>query len=571
MAHRENPYAVYGVVDPSGGAADTLARVLSLTPRAGGQAASCAGPFGALGVLRRREASNHAGFVRDGRIAAAVTGHPWDQRRSAPVSADQVVQAMRGDNWAFLSDCTGGFSIAAVDLEAGAAVLVSDALSLRPIFYWARPTGFAFGCDVWPLAETAPTPPAVDLDAFACWLFLEYPLGNATLFEPVRKVPPRTVLRYARGQVLLHEYSSILTAPVSISEAEVADCVDQLARRQLHTLVPLDRPVNTYLSGGYDSRRIAAMLDAQGYQFTAYNVPYDSAEDALAVRVAQILGIELVQYPLRGPLEDAFGVPLDWTPWGFPLLKRLTLLPVTRYGLRGQILDGLLGEWIRMALWEARLRERLGPGCPTLPEALFQRQRAVHPEAFLKAPLADRLRGRVLALVKDTFYQPGVEDWQRHAHWQMSHRSQNYTALNHLWLLPWLDPVHPFVSVETIRFLYSCPKSALTQRASDLIFERHYPALKGIPRARDLSKSRDSFHRFGWYYWRHLPEQAARVLAGPAAPLLDRRRLLPRLLAYGLGVRRWRYVHQPIHQLDLLATRLAGLGMALDPDSLLSV
>lgn len=503
-------------------------------------------------------------LVRRGELIAAVVGHPYDDTRGITVGAPEVLDAYERDDPSLASGYLGDFAIAIVDLARGESILITDTLGLRPLFYWRDDRQFAFGSAVWPLARVPGFQMQLDFDGVACWWCFDFTVGESTLFKGVSKVPGGTILRFRRGAISMERYTQLPRDlnPRPVSDDELAERLDAAARNAVRKLLPPTSEVSTFLSGGYDSRWITAILAHGGYEFKAYNVAYNSAERDHATQVAKALQLDLVQIPVRQSLTDEYGVPLRWSAWGFPVRKHSPLIPVERYRLSGFVLDGLAGEWVRRANWNLDAGLRYGDAVPRL---AYERFLAVPPAALFRASVASRIRERAIAQIARTMVGTEVADEHRYAYWSLRYRSPAYTANVHLQTLGWVESIHPFCAPEFLRLLFSSPLQQYTRRLYRRVFERFYPELAGIPHPDDVRITDDSTRGRSSFHWRQVPARLSQVWLGSrTSSALRRGGLTLRLVPLLVGTRRWEWVVEPLYKLSLLEQRLAQYGVEID-------
>lgn len=131
-------------------------------------------------------------------------------------------------------------------------------------------------------------------------------LGDRTLFRGLRTVRPGEAVRLADDAVETHRYTSYLprtdAAVDDPAATETFESALDAAFDRLSAVVG-DRQVVLTLSGGYDSRLVAAELAARGHDALAVSFGRPDAEDVRVAReVARALGLpwEFVEYSTEG-------------------------------------------------------------------------------------------------------------------------------------------------------------------------------------------------------------------------------------------------------------------------------
>lgn len=218
-----------------------------------------------------------------------VQGALHGQRR-APMTRDD------------LDRCDGQFSMFSHDVNAQRTLLATDRFAAAPV-YVARREDLLYA-STSALALAAHLRPAVDADGLRNFLVAGYQFGAETHWDGVRRLEPGTVLEIDGDEVHEHTYwrPRVDDSMADLSLAQTAEAlidvsVETLAARLGDTKSWLD------LTGGYDSRLLALLLDAAGVSFWANTRPSSVGPDVeLAGRI-----IERTGWDWR-PLE----LPEDW-------------------------------------------------------------------------------------------------------------------------------------------------------------------------------------------------------------------------------------------------------------------
>jgi asparagine synthetase B (glutamine-hydrolysing) len=209
-----------------------------------------------------------------------------------------------------LKDINGLFSFAKWNASSRRLHLAGDRYGFRPLYYYhdASRRLFAFSSDLRGILATGFPPLRVNWLAVNSFLRFGHLMGDETLFEDIFRLPAASVLRFENNEIHLSSYWSLEDIPIAgdmTVDKSVEGCIDlfrQAIGRRLNTS-PVKHIV--LLSGGQDSRHIAAELKRQGVEFTSYTTSgfKPSIQDkVLAKRAAEALGLENVYFPL--PKKD---------------------------------------------------------------------------------------------------------------------------------------------------------------------------------------------------------------------------------------------------------------------------
>lgn len=164
--------------------------------------------------------------------------------------------------------------------------------------------------------ETGSARPAVDLDVLPLQAMVRHGFftSDETPFRGVQVLPPAAVLTLRRGEPRRVDVSPMPeTGPAPSGRREARERVGRLAEALVAAAKPLARhgePVTLALSGGRDSRIMAAVLTAAGVPLRARTHGLaDDADVILGGRVADALGIKhTLALTAAGPREESVTV-----------------------------------------------------------------------------------------------------------------------------------------------------------------------------------------------------------------------------------------------------------------------
>lgn len=195
----------------------------------------------------------------------------------------------------------GMFAFALWDSRRRRLVLARDRLGKKPLFYAWRPgRGLAFASEIKALRAGGLVDDArLDLAALdQVWTF-GVTVGERTLFEQVRKLPPAHYAIFENDRLELHEYWDAVFRGARADnrlDGEWVDELDALLRDAIRLRLVSDVPVGLFLSGGVDSSLVAALAaDITGGRIRSYTIGFqeDAFNEAPQARaVADHLGLK---------------------------------------------------------------------------------------------------------------------------------------------------------------------------------------------------------------------------------------------------------------------------------------
>ena len=199
----------------------------------------------------------------------------------------------------------GMFSFAAFDKAAGRLYLARDRLGIKPLYYGMVNDHFVFASELHALRPFR-SELNVDRDAIATQLALSYVPGPASIYNEISKLTPGTVLEI-NTQTTATPKTHTFWDPESIANLATDEASDEDLIKRLHDTLRAavsdrlvaDVPLGAFLSGGYDSSLVCALMQEQsstpiqtftiGFTDPRYN------EAAHAQAVADHLGTQHTQ------------------------------------------------------------------------------------------------------------------------------------------------------------------------------------------------------------------------------------------------------------------------------------
>jgi len=236
-----------------------------------------------------------------------------------------------------LNAVNGSFWAVLVTAARDRLDLVSDRVGTRPLYYAEVEGGLRISEDFWALCASLPAPKlcvaaAVDLLTF------DYALGEHTLVEQIREVPPATRLTFRldpRGGVAtragsLRYWRHDLQPERRSRPALVAELGDIFERMAVRTGALVRRmgvqKVGLNLSAGRDSRVLACLLHSAGVPTHCFTSAWARGENEAAFAVTQALGWPHTFLPFWA---SAGPVPCGAVFWA--------LAPTTKFSLANHV------------------------------------------------------------------------------------------------------------------------------------------------------------------------------------------------------------------------------------------
>jgi asparagine synthase (glutamine-hydrolysing) len=228
--------------------------------------------------------------------------------------AEFLLHLLRETGTEHLAELNGLYSAACWDGPARRLWLMTDRYGFRMIYYHhdAAQQALVFSSRLRSVVDSGVLRPEANWAAWSAFLYFGHCLGDETFFRNVFVVPPGSVLRFERNEVSLERYwdpNSVQVDETMTRDRAVEGMAELFAQAVRRRNVPTNGRKAVFLSGGLDSRRIAAELARQGAEFSTYTTrgfrPSDE-DRAPARQVARSIGVAntFINLPSEGFLTD---------------------------------------------------------------------------------------------------------------------------------------------------------------------------------------------------------------------------------------------------------------------------
>lgn len=220
-----------------------------------------------------------------------------------------------------LDKCIGMFAFAVYDRNEETIVLCRDRAGVKPLYYYWHEQTLLFGSELKSLCAHPRFRKEIDVNSMSLFLQFSYIPGPYTIYKHTHKLKPGHIVTIDLKKAALAEteYWNVLDAykqPLTgLSENGVIGRTEELLKSAYSYRMVADVPVGVFLSGGYDSASVAAILQAgTSNRIKTFTIGYKEPqwdESAEARKIARHLGTDHHEW-IIGP-EDARSV-LDLLP-----------------------------------------------------------------------------------------------------------------------------------------------------------------------------------------------------------------------------------------------------------------
>jgi len=271
-----------------------------------------------IGLLHHGDRDPGGRLAFDEGARAAVVYGAITNREALGLTTDELFASFFDSPAELLSRLDGPFVIAGVDADAERVVVASDRLGTRPCYYHAdEELAFASGLGA---LLTGIDDPTLDEGAVADMLLMGNVWGEKTLVEEVSVLPPATVLEFSEEGLSTERYWSPSFDALP-DDGYLPELVEQYRSVIDDVSGTMDGSVGLWLSGGLDSRTMAAELDRHAGRafddlatYTYDANPRGGGNPELAGEVAAHLDADLDTVELTPELFlDRLGEAVDLT------------------------------------------------------------------------------------------------------------------------------------------------------------------------------------------------------------------------------------------------------------------
>lgn len=200
----------------------------------------------------------------------------------------------------------GMFAIALYDEKKEELICIRDRAGVKPFYYSFRDGVFLFGSELKSLTAHPSFRKEINLHAVASFLQYGYVSHPHCIFRETQKLPPGHILRLdlKNQRISTRQYWNVYDyynrPKLTISLPEAMKQTETILKQSFDLRMVADVPVGVFLSGGYDSSCVTALLQKDRTEkiktFTIGMTDEKLNEAPFAKKVAQHLGTDHTEY-----------------------------------------------------------------------------------------------------------------------------------------------------------------------------------------------------------------------------------------------------------------------------------
>ncbi|ETR76446.1 hypothetical protein X566_17610 [Afipia sp. P52-10] len=221
--------------------------------------------------------------------------------------SEVVLQAYQDSGTTSFSTFNGMFAFGLWDDRVQKLFLVRDRLGIKPLYYWVDPSSnsFCFASEIKAILAAAGRDRwLIDAEGLAQYLTYQNLIGDRTLYDGIRMVPPGHYVEYDRNGIKISKYWEPIFSQKQCNDfSEEIERFRDLFSRSVERHLMSDVPIACYLSSGFDSSMVSAtaakLMPEPPIAFTGHfseGAWYD--ESTGASDIATHLGIPVRKVPI---------------------------------------------------------------------------------------------------------------------------------------------------------------------------------------------------------------------------------------------------------------------------------
>jgi asparagine synthase (glutamine-hydrolysing) len=202
----------------------------------------------------------------------------------------------------------GMFAIALYDKQKEQVIFIRDRAGVKPLYYYWKNDVLLFGSELKGLYEHPRFEKSIDTNSLALFLQFSYIPAPHCIFNNTYKLLPGhfLIVDLKTKEMQLKKYWDVFDQynkpEINISDEEAIEQTDKLLKNAYEYRMVADVPVGIFLSGGYDSSSVAALLQTgRTERLKTFTIGFHEAEfneAPEAKKIAHYLGTDHTEWYL---------------------------------------------------------------------------------------------------------------------------------------------------------------------------------------------------------------------------------------------------------------------------------
>lgn len=243
-------------------------------------------------------------------------GNHYDYAKQLKIAHTSCIKR----NWDIIKlNGRGVFAIIHFDKVQNELIFVSDKLGILPLYYWFDKKKIVFSSALRILENCSFVPLRVDIQGISETAAFGFSIGDRTPYEGIKRIGVAEIIQIKlekKSQSVYYRWDSIKETKESdiglLTEEAYSTFSDAIDLR-----LGNDSTVNSFLSGGLDSRCVVTMLKEKGCNVNSFNFSKPKSQDQFFARqLAEKLEIYYKEFD--------FTTGDDWMIWAVRMAKALS-------------------------------------------------------------------------------------------------------------------------------------------------------------------------------------------------------------------------------------------------------
>jgi asparagine synthase (glutamine-hydrolysing) len=249
----------------------------------------------------------------------------------------------------FVKYINGLFSVIILDKKENRVIVANDRYGYFPLFFGVNSDRITFASEAKTVLKGLVEIPELNEDAVPEFFAFSFLLGDKTFFKKVKKIPPAHLVVYEGNQDKFNFTRywdfSLKTYDRSIPLADYLKEFNRLMKQAIERRVKDCDKVGVFLSGGLDSRVIAAFASELTIPVVTYTFGVEGCEEQIiAAEIAEALGLENVFFDIPSSFISDFANSIVYTGDGMIRIRDSHFISLLE-SIRGQVDSVLLGTF----------------------------------------------------------------------------------------------------------------------------------------------------------------------------------------------------------------------------------
>lgn len=306
---------------------------------------------------------------------AVLVGSPYLEEagdHGDAAALDHLHRACRTADRSALRSARGVFAAIHYEADRNRLTLTTDRIGLRPVYFWASADVVVFASALWMIEQLDFIPRKLDSRALTEIATLRHALDDRTPYQGVKRLRAAETVQVEQDRIHRSAWWSWVEAiGPNRPNSELAPRFAEEFKRAVSLRRGDDQTVLAFLSGGLDSRAVAAVLRSQGVRVNSFNfAPPGWADQVYSGQFAEAAGIDHRDFTksdfyrpnwstqMREAVDDARGTwahepdrpHLAWSGDNGSILTGYVYMPpaLMRSLTKGDV-DGALNQYLGIA------------------------------------------------------------------------------------------------------------------------------------------------------------------------------------------------------------------------------